>query len=158
MTPKEIAFYSKHEVVGPIRERLSKRGYLDIFQYIDKILEGDKGPWKSKPMGFKFRCRDRAGLAGTLLRSPHFARGKIFKDEGIREVSSPDSLHLGIDRQGNDYIHLDSISIAADKGADGYVIYKDYQTVLRHIQVDLLHVDEGVATPMDSVGRNARGW
>jgi len=152
MTPKEQAALAKDPVVAALRDRVLKRGGFDFFPYIAKTIEG---PWPSVPVGFRFQSSDPAGLRAKLLRSPRFGRDRVSK-ASIREVSQPDSIHVRIDPNGECTIHLDSVSPVDPAGRDsqGFVVYKDMATLLRHISVDLMHLDQGpIQTPMDSTDR-----
>lgn len=152
MTPKEQAALAQDPVVAALRDRVLKRGGFDFFPYIAKKTGR---PWTSVPAGFKFQSNDPAGLSAKLLRSPRFGRDRVSKTS-IREVSQPDSIHVRIDANGACTIHLDSVSPVdpAGKDSQGYVVYKDMPTLLRHISVDLMHLDQGpIEMPMDNQNR-----
>lgn len=151
MTPREAADFKAHPISGPLHARLLQRAHFDIVPYIVRVTEG---PWSSNPAGFKFRCADRAGLYGKLVTRPNFGFDRVKRAE-IREISEDGSLHVWVDAKTNEgTVHLDSISIAESKDCENIVVYRPTMVVLRHIQRDYLHVDEGVPTPLDGPSRS----
>ncbi|MBC8066762.1 MAG: hypothetical protein IAG13_00385 [Deltaproteobacteria bacterium] len=146
------ALIARDPFVGVLQARVRQGAGVDLLRFVDRVTEG---PWTSHPRGFKFTCSDRSGLFVYLMRSPRYGRDPRDRD-AFREVSAGDSIHITVDAKGNGVVHLDTISIADKKGANGDVVYKDPMTVLRHIQRDLLHLDEPFAAPFDGPVRE--GW
>ena len=134
---RENMSLQQEKVVKRICDRLLRYG-LHKEHYANVITEG---PWDSAPVGFKFRCKDRAAYLDTLQRSRWFGLDPLMDRRNrieYREIASDASLHTWVDLPDKGHIHLDTVSIARGKDDLGRVIYKD-SNLMPHIWIDLLH-------------------
>ena len=129
--------------------RLQTMG-IDLKAHISNVF----AHWGSTPRGFKFTCKDWRGFMKAIAFHPCFGAdtglGQRFQlGASFREVGKEDGLHLIFFKNRMvtelktraDYvnIHLDTVSVATARDADGAAIY-EYSTVLQHVITDLKHL------------------
>jgi hypothetical protein len=139
-------FDDSHTVVS-IKNRLKRLG-VNLDRYIGQITN----KWDSTPAGFGFACKDQlayTALMNALVLNTNFGTDNMIggsQHHGVsfREVNQVDSLHIVLSTRPDSMgatcsIHLDSVSVAADRDPKtGQVIY-DTSQVLQHLATDLLH-------------------
>lgn len=128
-------------VVSRIVGRLEGRGIPDILQHYDASVIGY--PWGENPIGFKFTCNNRRGLIKDLSSNLGFAESpgwieRMFRDVEFREVSDNGSLHVVFPNNSREpcVVHLDSVSVVAGRDEKGKVIFKNADTIQRHLALD----------------------
>ena len=128
-------------IVSRILGRLEGRGIPDILQHYGAAVIGY--PWDENPIGFKFTCNNRRGLIKALALNPGFAESpewieRMFRDVEYREVSDNGSLHVVFPNNSREpcVVHLDSVSVVAGRDENGKVIFKNADTIQRHIALD----------------------